>query len=172
MAELSALMDDAQFRCFCVVIDKDNVPQKFKAYDPYHISLSRGFRLITDYLRLVAPEELEKELHIVFEMRGRDDDASVSSAYQQIVLQGSLLGVSPSYDFRNFRLELMDKKSNSTDLQIADLTARPIGNHYLHKLGRTKQADLRAAEIVMKKLLHCTPAGCFEGKYDVFHQTL
>jgi len=103
---------------------------------------------------------LTKELHVVFEKRGRDDDASLSKAYSQIRLSGSLLGSSDIHDFSNFRLELMDKKSNSTGLQIADLTARPIGNHYLHASGQKEKTDQRAAKIILKN------------KYDVFHDGL
>jgi hypothetical protein len=60
MDELTQLMRDAQFRCFCVVIDKPKVPKWHKSYDPYHISLSRGFRQIETYLKVHDPEELAK----------------------------------------------------------------------------------------------------------------
>lgn len=147
MDELTALMRDARFRCFCVVIDKPKVPERHKSFDPYHISLSRGFRQIESYLKIHDPAELSKELHVVFEARGRDDDAALSRAYKQVSVQGSLLGPVATYDFSNFRLELMDKKSNSTGLQIADLTARPIGNHYLHASGQRSKTDHRAIEV-------------------------
>jgi len=172
MDELSALMDDAEFKCFCVVIDKVRVPKKYHVYDPYNISLSRGFRQIEDYLKTHDPGELTKELHVVFEKRGRDDDASLSKAYSQIRLSGSLLGSSDIHDFSNFRLELMDKKSNSTGLQIADLTARPIGNHYLHASGQKEKTDQRAAKIILKKLHFCSGGSCTSSKYDVFHDGL
>ena len=105
-------------------------------------------------------------------MRGRDDDAALSRAYQQVTVQGSLLGPLAKYDFSNFRLELMDKKSNSTGLQIADLTARPIGNHYLHETGQKRLTDQRVAEVLLEKLHFCTGTVCETGKYDVFHQGL
>jgi len=172
MEEMSALMDEAEFLCFSVIIDKPDVPKKFRVYDPYHISLSRGFRQIYDYLQANHPNELKKELHIVFEKRGRDDDMSLSKAYQQITLQGALLGTSSQHDFSNFRLELMDKKGNSTGLQIADLTARPIGNHYLQSVGKRQSTDQRAIEILLDKLRYCANGTCEKGTYDVFHTNL
>lgn len=172
MTELSDLMEEAEFKCFCVIIDKPKVPPKYQAFDPYHISLSRGFRQIENYLKVHDPDELEKDLHIIFEKRGHDDDMALSRAYQQILLQGSLLNEVSGYQFGNFRLEMMDKKSNSTGLQIADLTARPIGNHYLHTSGQRETTDQRAAEILLKKLHFCTKGVCETGRYDVFHDDL
>lgn len=172
MDDLSNLMSEAKFRCFCVIIDKPKVPEWHKSYDPYHISLSRGFRQIECYLKAHDPDELSNELHIVFEKRGHDDDAALSKAYKQVSVQGSLLGPSQSYDFSTFRLELMDKKSNSTGLQIADLTARPIGNHYLQQSGQKSSTDQRAMEVLLKKLTFCSGETCIDGKYDVFHEGL
>lgn len=172
MEDLTGIMRDASFRCFCVIIDKPKVPSRHKSFDPYHISLSRGFRQILNFLKVHDPDELDKELHVVFEKRGRDDDAALSRAYQQVTVQGSLLGALQAYDFSNFRLELMDKKSNSTGLQIADLTARPIGNHYLHETGQRAQIDLRAVSVILEKLHFCSGQTCEIGKYDIFHEGL
>lgn len=172
MSDLSALMRSADFLCFCVIIDKGKIPERFKAYDPYHIGLSRGFRQIEDYLKLNDPEELNKDLHVVFEKRGHEEDKALSTAYQQIVLQGSLLGQLESYGFSNFKLELMDKRSNSTGLQIADLTARPIGNHYLQASGQRTNTDQRSVEVLMPKLRYCSGSRSKVGEYDVFHESL
>ena len=172
MDELTQLVRDAQFKCFCIVIDKLKVPDRHKSYDPYHISLSRGFRQIENYLKVHDPNELAKELHIVFEARGRDDDAALSKAYKQVSVQGSLLEPVATRDYSKFRLELMDKKSNSTGLQIADLTARPIGNHYLHASGQRSRTDQRSIEVLLEKLHFCAGTTCETGKYDVFHMGL
>lgn len=91
--------------CICIVIDKPKVPDWHKSYDPYHISLSRGFRQIENYLKFHDPNELAKELHIVFEARGRDDDAALSKPYKQVSVQGALMGPVAAHDFSNFRLE-------------------------------------------------------------------
>jgi len=172
MTDLSQLMEDARFNCFCVIIDKNKVPDKYRAFDPYHISLSRGFRQIQSYLKTHMPDELEKELHVVFEKRGNADDAALSKAYQQIRLDGSLILKTSAYSFQNFRLELMDKLSNSTGLQIADLTARPIGNHYLHQSGQRQETDQRSIEILLPKLLYCDAEICEIGRYDLVHEGL
>lgn len=172
MGELTSLMEDAQFRCFCVVIDKPKVPERHKSFDPYHISLSRGFRQIENFLKVHDPDELSKELHLVFESRGHKDDAALSRAYKQVSVQGSLLEPVATYDFSSFRLELMDKKSNSTGLQIADLTARPIGNHYLHASGQRLATDQRAANVLLGKMYFCIGETCEIGRYDVFHEGL
>jgi hypothetical protein len=60
MEELTQIMRNAQFRCFCVIIDKPKVPSRHKSFDHYHISLSRGFRQIENFLKVHDPDELEK----------------------------------------------------------------------------------------------------------------
>ena len=172
MEEMSNLVTEAEFKCFCVIIDKERVPDEYRAYDPYNIALSRGFRQVYEFLSAEAPLQLGKELHFVFEKRGQDSDQSLSRAYQQILLQGALTGIVSNYDFSQFRLELMDKKANATGLQIADLTARPIGNHYLYSEGRKEKVDLRAAEILLPKMRNCSLGECQLGEYEVFHNTL
>lgn len=170
MDDLTGLMDVADFICFCVIIDKNKIDEKHKTYDAYHIALSRGFRQIWKYLKNNAEAELYKELHFLFESRGKNEDRELSKAYAQIQSSGSLVGVEKRYDFSNFKLELMDKKSNSTGLQFADLTARPIGNHYLHASGQKNNVDLRSANILLKKLHFCTDEKCEKGKYDIVHE--
>ena len=160
MDDLSKLMNELEFLCLCVVIDKPKVPETYQSFDPYDIGLSRGFRQIRDYLKFSDHDELEKELHIVFESRGLAEDKSLRDAYNQIRLRGSLLGATQVNAFENFRLELMDKKCNSTGLQIADLTARPIGNHYLHSSGQKSKTDQRAAAILLKKMQYCSGDTC------------
>jgi hypothetical protein len=172
MDDLSHLMSEIEFLCFCVVIDKPKVPNTYQSFDPYDIGLSRGFRQIRNYFKNNHEGELEKELHIIFESRGLTEDKSLRDAYNQIRLRGSLLGKAAVSDFENFRLELMDKKCNSTGLQIADLTARPIGNHYLHTSGQKSATDQRAAKILLKKLRYCSGSTCENGKYDIFHEGL
>lgn len=99
MEEMSDIMEGSEFLSFCVVIDKSKVPKNYQAYDPYNIGLSRGFRQVFDFLKNNAPEELEKQIHFVFEQRGRDVDKTLSKAYQQILLNGALFGKSDYYNF-------------------------------------------------------------------------
>lgn len=167
--ELSNFMEQADFISFCVVMDKNKIPNPHKSFDPYNICLSRGFRQIWEYLNHNNVEELEKDLHIIFESRGRNEDRELSKAYQQIQLSGSLAGQSARYDFSNFKLEIMDKKSNSSGLQIADLTARSIGNHYLHGTDQRQKVDLRSAQIILEKMIFCTDEKCEKGAYDIVH---
>ncbi len=172
MDEISNFMTDASFYSFAILIDKNEIPQEFKVFDPYHIALFRGFQQIHFFLKLTAPEQLNKELHFVFEKRGYTDDKSLSQAYRRILVQGSLFGNVSVNNFSQFRLELMSKNGNSTGLQISDLTARPIGNYYLHQSGQKLQTDHRVIDIIKKKLCYCTADECSPGTIDIVHQTL
>lgn len=170
--ELTSLMAEAEFKSFCILLVKQKVPQSYHVYDPYHICLSRGFRQISDYLKIHDPSEARKPLHIVFEKRDHTSDTLLSQAYQKIRLQGSLMSESQEYSFENYHLELVDKKANSTGLQIADLTARPIANHYLNKSKQKLETDQRAMDTIIDKLLFCTKSTCTPKQYDIFHQAL
>ena len=172
MRDLSGIIDHAEFKCFCVIIDKSKVPEQHRAFDPYHIALSRGFRQIKNYLKNHAEDELDRDLHFIFEKRDGSQDRSLNKAYQRIRLEGSLVGRYGDGMFPNFRLELMDKKSNSTGLQIADLTARPIGNHYLQSIGLRDNIDVRITDILLKKMHFCSHNKCEMGKYDLFHEAI
>ena len=167
--DLHAFLKEANFLIFAVVIDKNKVPLKYKEFDPYHIAVYRGFRQIHSYLADVSPSELTKVLHFVFEKRGHRDDHALSKALSSSFRQLLLLQNEAVFDFSNFRLELMDKKSNSTGLQISDLNARPVGNYYLLSTSQKSKTDQRVTEIIKTKLRFCDFEGCREGELDAVH---
>ena len=56
-----------------------------------------------------------------------------------------------------FEIVFADKKTNSVGLQLADLTARPIGRHVVNP-----QQPNRAWDIIRKKLRR-SPKGRYQG---------
>jgi hypothetical protein len=90
--------------------------------------------------------------HVVVERRGRKEDAALELEFRRICDGANHWG-------RLNCLEIMfvDKKANSTGLQLADLTARPIGL----KCMRPNQAN-RAYDIIEPKLRR-SPRGRVEG---------
>lgn len=51
-----------------------------------------------------------------------------------------------------YRLLLADKKSNSSGLQLADLTARPVGINYLKPLQPNRAYDIIISKIYEHKI--------------------
>ena len=62
---------------------------------------------------------------------------------------------------------MMSKQANSTGLQIADLTAHPIGMNYLQKT----QND-RAFNAIKEKLIYYNRMECKMGIYDIVHNSI
>ncbi|WP_141703654.1 DUF3800 domain-containing protein, partial [Methylobrevis pamukkalensis] len=79
-----------------------------------------------------------------FERRGDKEDRDLELAFRRIVSGAN----APRKPLTNLDVVFVDKKANSAGLQIADLTARPIGIHYLRP-----QQENRAYEIIEKKLV-------------------
>lgn len=70
--------------------------------------------------------QADRLMHILVEKRGYQEDASLKLEFRSIVDGRSRHGQTWNFDIR-----FMDKKHNSTGLQIADLVAYPIGRHVI-----------------------------------------
>lgn len=59
-----------------------------------------------------------------------------------------------NFKFNDIKFEpiFADKKSNSTGLQLADLTARPIGLNYMRPEQKNRAYDIFESKIVRKKV--------------------
>lgn len=140
LGELTKIIDEANFKLIAIVIDKRELTKRYiKPSHPYHLAL--GFGLECIYRFLTEMGQHKKRTHIVCEARGAKEDGKLKLEFRRIC------------DGENhfkcklpFELIIADKKTNSEGLQLADLTARPIGL----KIFRPNQ-DNRAAEVLEKK---------------------
>ncbi len=64
----------------------------------------------------------------VVEQRGRDQDNQLELEFRRICDGQNCTG----HKMTEFEIVFADKRTSSTDLQLADLTARPIGLHVLN----------------------------------------
>ncbi len=94
-------------------------------------------------------EKKIKEVYFIFEKRGSKEDAELELEFRLICDENNIFNKT-DFSKMKFNIIFSDKKSNSTGLQIADLTARPIGLNYL----RPKQKN-RAYEIIDEKIEYC-----------------
>jgi hypothetical protein len=77
-------------------------------------------------------------------MRGKKEDRDLELAFRRITAGRN----SRQLEMKNYEIIFVDKKANSSGMQIADLTARPIGVHAV----RPQQSN-RAFEIISRKLI-------------------
>ncbi len=138
---LTQVIADADITLIAVVIDKPKHAAKYaNPYHPYYLSLQFGLERIYSFMRQHGQDE--RVTHVICEARGAKEDAELELQFRR-VRDGAYL----SRCALPFELVIAHKRTNSEGLQLADLTARPIGLSVL----RPKQKN-RAYEIIKSKL--------------------
>lgn len=149
--QISEVVANTEVDIFSVVIDKEKLKKKFiKTVNPYNVGLRIGLEKILDFLLKNGQEN--KEIHIIFERRGQKEDNALELEFRRICDEiSNSEGV--IYDFTKMKFVpiFADKKSNSCGLQLADLTARPIGIHYLRPNQNNKAFEIIRDKIVSLK---------------------
>jgi len=121
MDEMSSIVESISFTMIASVIDKKKLRRQYlKPDNPYEISLSFG--LERAYRYLIDIGQSDRKTAVVIERRGKKEDGEMELAFRRICDGANFLRKELPYN-----IVMIDKKANSTGLQIADLTARPIG---------------------------------------------
>jgi len=147
LAELTAFMSQAEMKLVAAVIRKKELVQKYASpFNPYDIGLQFCLELTHDFLR--QHKQNNRLTHIIAESRGKIEDKKLKDEFNQIIDGRRCWGwVNPKYSDTPMSLYCSSKGSNSSGMQIADLTARPIGLSVL----RENQQN-RAFEIIRGKI--------------------
>lgn len=153
MTGINALVEEAPFHIAAVTIRKAELVKKGLAASDnlYHFALGMGLECVDRFLRVRGQHELPT--HIVFEARGKKEDDELELEFRRICDGANHRG-----GRLPFRIIIADKRINSTGLQLADLTARPIGRYVLNP----RQPN-RAYEIIQKKLCVDSVSGKADG---------
>ena len=142
MADVNEWVAAAPMTVIAAVIDKGRLKDGYASpADPYDLTLT--FCLERLWSLLGEHEAQGARTHCVFECRGKAEDSALELTFRRVA------------DGQNHREATMpglsiifaDKKVNSTGLQLADLTARPIGLGVV----RPDQSN-RALELIRSKL--------------------
>ena len=122
-------------------IQKEKLNSKYSDPDnPYHIAMALGLERI--YLHLESLGCKTGTTHLLFESRGLKEDNDLELEFRRVCDNNRTKRILP------FEIILVDKRSNSAGLQIADLIARPIGRQIL----KPEQQNI-AYEIIEKKFM-------------------
>ncbi len=141
MQSLSELIANVEFTLIAVVIDKLSLKESYlDPRNPYHLAMGFGLEML--YFFMQQNNQDDRLTHIVFEARGKKEDAELDQEFRKTLDQKNN---SFGKDLP-FEMIIADKKTNSEGLQFADMTARPIGLSVL----RPHQTN-RAFEILEKK---------------------
>lgn len=139
------------FTLIASVIDKNKHRKQYAhPIDPYSISLAFCMERLQMFLG--ERNQTHRTTHILVECRGDNEDKKLKQAFNRVRAGRNYVGEMP-----NLSIRFMDKKHNSTGLQIADLVAYPLGRHVINPSQRN-----RAYEVIEGKLRR-SPAGKIAG---------
>lgn len=99
-----------------------------------------GLERVDHFLRLHG--QRDRRTHVVFEARSAKEDKELELEFRRVCS-----GTNRARRALSLEIVVADKKSNSEGLQLADLTARPLGLHVL----RPNQPN-RAWDVIKNKL--------------------
>lgn len=141
MEGLNRLIEEAEFTIIAAVIDKLRLRNAYgNPANPYELALCFCIERASMFLR--ENNQADRVTHIVVERRGKREDEELELAFRRIRDGANYFGKMPF-----FEIVFVDKKTNSSGLQLADLTARPIGRHAMNPTQPN-----RAWEIIEPKL--------------------
>ncbi|MFD2183754.1 DUF3800 domain-containing protein [Rhodoplanes azumiensis] len=144
LEDLNALLAKARVWMIASVIDKRRLKYEYLFDEnPYHLALSFCVERTVELMEKRGNGG--RTLHFVFERRGNREDKALELEFRRIVGGGNVY----QRKLPNFEIVFVDKKANAAGMQIADLTARPIGLKVL----RPAQPN-RAFDIIAGKMVH------------------
>lgn len=121
-------------------IDKARLRARYaRPANPYAMSLAFCIERLQRFLG--EHRQIDRLTHILVECRGKKEDEALELEFRRMCDGGTYAG-----RIQNLDIRFMDKKHNSSGLQVADLISYPISRHVLKPL----QSN-RSYEIVQKK---------------------
>lgn len=148
--DLNKIIEESNFLLFASVIAKNKFTKKYEySENPYHIAM--GFCLERIFLHLNSLGCKIGTTYFIFESRGKREDNDLELEFRRFCNKNATKQKLP------FDIIISDKKSNNSGLQLADLTARPIGRYIL----KPEQQN-RAYEIIKTKFIK-DPKGNISG---------
>jgi Protein of unknown function (DUF3800) len=148
---LNGIIEGADFMIIAAVIDKERHVAKYRdPINPYEIALAFCMERLQRYL--LNRGQAERTTHIQVECRGKTEDAKLELEFRRICDGKNIIGKMPNLDVR-----FIDKKHNSTGLQLADMVAHPIGRYVM------KPDQPNRAYDILKPKFRRGPGGMVKG---------
>ncbi|HYM60912.1 MAG TPA: DUF3800 domain-containing protein [Thermoanaerobaculia bacterium] len=142
-SELNQLMIESPIQLIAIAIRKQSHKERYgkACRNPYELALEFGMERLKAYL-----EELgQKQITLLAEARGRNEDDALRLAFLQLLKLGSYYHEFQSIEFN---LKFVPKRSNVLGHQLADLCAYPIGRRVIDP-----KKSHQSFEIVRRKFL-------------------
>jgi len=123
--KLTKAISDSNFLLIAAIIDKAKLKSTYtRPGSPYDIALTfcleRAFAFLKD-----SGSHTKGPAHVVVERRGEKEDRELELTFRRVCQGANMWGKLP------FEIVFAAKSANSIGLQIADLSAHPMGRNYL-----------------------------------------
>lgn len=148
---LNEVVGEAEIEIISAVIHKDRLTQKYATpWNPYDIALL--FCMEKAMERLIALGQIGRLQHVVFESRGRPEDANLELAFRRITANvGGWSVKQTDFSACDWEPVMAPKSCNSSGLQLADLVARPLGLRSLRPLQGNRAFDVMRPKLKLLK---------------------
>ena len=128
ITDLNNLIAKASFSVIGTVIQKnDLIDRNENPPNPYNIALKYCMKDLLSFL--LEQNQQGKLIHVVLEHRGKKEDQDLKQEFQNVASSIDQMGFEPKFAM---------KPTNSTGLQFADLTARPMAQRVLRPQQRNR----------------------------------
>lgn len=123
---LNDIIAAADFKIVASVIDKPKLKVRYNdPFNPYEIALLFSMERTLKYL--ASQLQASNTCHLLLEARGKTEDNELELELLRILANQSSWGYrTVDFSDSNFRHRFLDKKSNCSGLQLADLVVRPM----------------------------------------------
>ena len=127
LEELTGVIDTTQMTIIAIVIKKNDYKSHYLIpNEPYSLAMRYGLERLYHFLKDQSGNQHLKKTFVICESRGKKEDNELELAFRRICDGTNYLNLR-----LNFEVHFAAKAVNSTGLQLADLTARPIGQYVL-----------------------------------------
>lgn len=152
MEDVNAIMRDAPFRAFVAVIDKVRLRDRYaRPWNPYEIAMLFCMERLSGHL--ASNRQNGRLAHVLFEGRGKQEDAQLELEFRRIVNNERRWGYK-AIDFGRCPLQavFVPKAANLGGHQLTDLIARPLALSVLRPNQRNRAAETIRDRVVGWKL--------------------
>jgi hypothetical protein len=149
---LSIIIADMPVTIIAAAINKPGLKRQYSnPFNPYDLAL--GFCLERAALFLKDKKQDGKLTHIIVEGRGKNEDRDLELQFRRIIQPSALKfsgTMSYAVDGISFDLRFTKKTANMAGLQLADMTARPIGRYVMDRDQSNRAMDILKTKLMKK----------------------
>ena len=135
MDDIDAIIRESEFTIIATTLEKYAMTKVEVPTNPYEVAFAVCLDGAKQFLKSKSQEG--RTTHVIVEKRGKSEDQDLEVAFMMFNKADAL-----------FDISFADKKTNSTGMQLADLTARPIGRHYIDPSQPNRAYDSIKAKIL------------------------